>query len=155
MTEPLVELPASVLSQLPPPPLPIGSYVAAVRVGNLLYTSGILPIQEGQVAYTGSVGSWDVRTEYAQQAARLAMLNALSVVNHALGGLNQVKRVVKVTGFVSSAPGFYEHPAVMNGASDLLVEVFGEAGKHARAAVGVASLPKNATVEVELVVEVN
>jgi enamine deaminase RidA (YjgF/YER057c/UK114 family) len=145
---------SSLQASLPTPPLPIGSYVAAVQVGNLLYTSGILPMQDGQVAYTGAVGGWGVPVEKGREAAHLAMLNALSVVNHTLGDLHRVKRVVKVTGFVSSAPGFFEQPAVMNGASDLLVEVFGDAGKHARSAVGVLALPRDASVEVELVVEI-
>lgn len=145
---------AAIQEILPPPPLPIGSYVAATVVGNLLYTSGILPMQDGKVAFTGAVGSWDVPVGRGQQAARLAMLNALSVVNHTLGSLDRVKRVVKVTGFVSSTPSFFEQPAVMNGASDLLTEVFGEAGKHVRSAVGVSSLPRDASVEVELIVEI-
>lgn len=142
--------------QLPPPPLPIGSYIAVTRVDNLLYTSGVLPVQEGQVAFVGPVGSWNVDIKQGQQAARLCVLNALSLINHELGGqLERVKRVVKVTGFVSSTPSFYDQPAVMNGASDFLVECFGEAGKHVRSAVGVISLPRNASVEIELVVEIN
>lgn len=145
---------SQLIEQLPPPPLPIGSYVATVQVGNLLHTSGVLPIKDGQVAVLGAVGSWDLGVAQGQEAARLCVLNALSLVHHALGSLERVKRVVKLTGFVSSAPNFYEQPQVMNAASDLLVEYFGEAGKHVRSAVGVASLPKNAAVEVELVVEV-
>lgn len=142
-------------AQLPPPPLPIGSYVAVVRVDNLLYTSGVLPMKDGQVAFQGAVGSWDVSVEQGQAAARLCVLNALSLIRHELGGsLAKLKRIVKVTGFVSSTNNFFEQPAVMNGASDLLVEAFGEAGKHVRSAVGVSALPKNASVEVELVVEV-
>lgn len=141
--------------QLPAPPLPIGSYVAVTRVDNLLYTSGVLPMKDGEVAYTGALGSWGVDVEYGKQAARQCVLNALSLINHELGGqLERVKRLVKVTGFVSSTNGFYEQPAVMNGASDFLVECFGEAGKHVRSAVGVSSLPRNASVEVELVVEI-
>ncbi len=150
--------PSTQLSQLvdllPPPPLPIGSYVATVQVGNLVHTSGVLPMKAGQVAVTGAVGSWDLGIAEGQEAARLCILNALSLVQHTLGSLDRVKRIVKVTGFVSSAPNFYEQPQVMNAASDLLVQYFGEAGKHVRSAVGVASLPKNASVEVELIVEV-
>lgn len=145
---------AAFQATLPTPPIPIANYVAATRVGNLLYTSGILPMQDGQVAYTGAVGSWDMPAHKGAEAAWLAMLNALSVVRHTLGDLSQVKRVVKVTGFVASTPGFFDQPVVMNGASDLLVEVFGEAGKHVRSAVGVSALPKDASVEVELIVEV-
>ncbi|HEY9744889.1 MAG TPA: RidA family protein [Oculatellaceae cyanobacterium] len=142
-------------AQLPTPPLPIGSYVAVTRVGNLLYTSGVLPMRDGEVAYKGAVGSWNVTVEYGQEAARLCVLNALSLIRHELGGsLARLKRIVKVTGFVSSTNSFFEQPAVMNGASDLLVEVFGDAGKHVRSAVGVSALPKDASVEVELVVEI-
>lgn len=145
---------SDLVAQLPPPPLPIGSYVATQQVGSLLYTSGVLPIKEGQVAVTGAVGSWDIGLAQGQEAARLCILNALSLVQHALGSLERVRRIVKVTGYVSSTAQFYEQPRVLNAASDLLVQYFGEAGKHVRAAVGVASLPKNATVEIELVVEV-
>jgi enamine deaminase RidA (YjgF/YER057c/UK114 family) len=143
-------------SQLPAPPVPIGSYVAITRVDNLLYTSGILPLKDGQLAFTGPMGSWDLDIAKGQQAAKLCVLNALSLISHELGGrLDRVKRIVKVTGFVSSTSTFYDQPAVMNGASDFLVECFGEAGKHVRSAVGVASLPRNATVEVELIVEIS
>ncbi|MCE3233827.1 MAG: uncharacterized protein K0Q50_7 [Vampirovibrio sp.] len=154
-----LQLPANLSAlkeQLPPPPLPIGSYVAVTRVDNLLYTSGVLPMQNGEVAYTGAIGSWGVDAEYGKQAAKLCVLNALSLINHELNGqLERVKRIVKVTGFVSSTSCFYEQPAVMNGASDFLVECFGEAGKHVRSAVGVSSLPRNASVEVELIVEIH
>jgi len=146
---------ARLKAQLPAPPMPIGSYIAITRVDNLLYTSGMLPLENGQLAFTGPMGSWDLNIQQGQQAARLCVLNALSLVHHELGGqLERVKRIVKVTGFVNSTASFYDQPAVMNGASDFLVECFGEAGKHVRSAVGVASLPRNATVEVELVVEI-
>lgn len=145
---------AALQELLPPPPLPIGSYVAVARVDNLLYTSGVLPIKDGQPAYTGAIGSWDTTTEYGQQAARLCVLNALSLLQHELGSLEHIQRIVKVVGYVSSNPGFFEQPAVMNGASDLLVEYFGESGKHVRSAVGVSALPRNASVEIELIVEV-
>lgn len=145
---------ASLEALLPEPPLPIGSYVATIQVDNLLHTSGVLPMKDGQVACIGAVGSWEVDLAQGQEAARLCVLNALSLVRHALGSLERVKRVVKVTGFVSSAASFYDHPQVMNVASDLLVAYFGEAGKHVRSAVGVASLPRNASVEIELTVEV-
>lgn len=142
--------------QLPTPPIPIGSYVAVTQVGNLLYTSGVLPMKDGKVAYTGAVGSWDVSAELGKEAARLCVLNALSLIQHELGGsLKRLKRIVKVTGFVSSVPSFFEQPTVMNGASDFLVEAFGDAGKHVRSAVGVSALPKDASVEVELIVEIN
>lgn len=139
---------------LPEPPLPIGSYVAVTRVDNLLYTSGVLPMRDGQVAYTGAIGSWGLSAAYGQEAAQLCVLNALSLIRHELGSLACIRRIVKVTGFVSSTKDFYEQPTVMNGASDFLFEHFGEAGKHVRSAVGVSALPKNASVEVELVVEI-
>lgn len=142
-------------ARLPQPPAPIGSYVGVVRVGNLLYTSGVLPMQDGQVAYQGALGAWGISVGHGQRAARLCVLNALGLLQHALDGeLRRVRRVVKVTGFVSSAKDFYDQPAVMNGASDLLAAVFGEAGRHARSAVGVSALPRDASVELELVVEV-
>jgi enamine deaminase RidA (YjgF/YER057c/UK114 family) len=145
---------AKVEAMLPSPPLPLGSYVAVTRVGNLLYTSGVLPMQEGRVAYTGALGGYEATADKGREAARLCVLNALSLVRHELGSLNRVQRVVKVTGFVSSAPDFYEQPAVVNGASDFLVETFGDAGRHVRSAVGVAALPANASVEIEFVFEI-
>lgn len=141
-------------AQLPAAPQPIGSYVTAVQVGNLLYTSGTLPMKEGKLIYSGAVGSVAVSLEDGQEAARLCALNCLGIVKSHLGSLNRIARVVKLTGFVNSAPAFYEQPAVINGASNFLVEVLGEKGKHARAAVGVASLPMNASVEIEMIIEV-
>lgn len=142
-------------ASLPTPPTPAGNYVPVVRSGNLLFTSGALPLKEGVLLSTGAVGSYAVPVELGQQAARQCVLNALSVIKAELGSLKRVARVVKVTGFVSAAPGFHEHPAVMNGASDFLVEVFGDRGRHARSAVGVFNLPLAASVEVEMVVEVS
>lgn len=133
---------------LPPVATPVGSYVPAVRTGSLVYTSGQVP----QDAAKGKVGA-EVSAEDANAAARLCALQALAAVD-ALVGLDSVARVVKVVGFVASAPGFTGQPAVINGASDLLGEVFGEAGAHARSAVGVAELPGGVPVEVELIVEV-
>ena len=145
--------------QLPPAPQPVASYVTAVRTGDLVFTSGQLPLVDGALPATGLVGEreGDVSPATAQDLARTAALNGLAVVDAALrgsGGLDAVVRVVKVTGFVASAPGFTGQPGVVNGASDLLVEVLGEAGRHARSAVGVAELPLGSPVEVELVVEV-
>jgi enamine deaminase RidA (YjgF/YER057c/UK114 family) len=131
---------------------PLASYVPAVRTGNLVYTSGQLPIAEGKLAGTGKVGA-DVSPDDAKAMARLCALNALAAVN-SLVGSDKVTRVVKVVGFVASAPGFNGQPGVVNGASDLLAEVFGEQGAHARSAVGVSELPLDAPVEVELIVEV-
>jgi enamine deaminase RidA (YjgF/YER057c/UK114 family) len=137
---------------LPPVAAPVAAYVPAVRAGDLVYTSGQLPTVGGALPRTGRVGA-EVSTEDATAAARTCALNALAAVD-ALVGLDAVRRVVKVVGFVASAPGFTDQPVVVNGASELLGAIFGEAGQHARSAVGVAELPKGAPVEVELIVEV-
>jgi enamine deaminase RidA (YjgF/YER057c/UK114 family) len=137
--------------ELPAVPRPAGSYVPAARAGSLLFTAGQLPFKEGALAYVGKVGR-EVSVEEAQQAARLCAINALAAVE-AEAGLENVRRVVKVTGYVSSAADFNNQPMVLNGASELLGEVFREKGIHARSAVGVAELPLDAPVEIELVVE--
>jgi enamine deaminase RidA (YjgF/YER057c/UK114 family) len=137
---------------LPPVAAPVASYVPAVRSGPWVFTSGQLPFQDGRLPATGKVGA-AVSSEDAAEMAKLCALNALAAV-HQLVGLDAVVRVVKVVGFVASAADFTGQPAVVNGASDLLGAVFGENGKHARSAVGVAALPMDAPVEVELVVEV-
>ena len=138
---------------LPAVAKPLAAYVPAVRTGNLVYTSGQLPSVEGALTLTGKVGA-EVTPEDAKIAARTCALNALAAV-HALVGVDAVTRVVKVVGFVASAPGFNGQPGVVNGASELLGEGFGDAGVHARSAVGVSELPLDAPVEVELIVEVN
>jgi len=138
--------------ELPEVVTPLAAYVPAVRTGNLVYTAGQLPMRDGKLAGTGKLGG-EVTIEDGQALARLCALNALAAV-HALVGLDTVTRVVKVVGFVASAPGFHGQPAVVNGASGLLGEIFGPAGAHARSAVGVSELPLNAPVEVELIVEV-
>jgi enamine deaminase RidA (YjgF/YER057c/UK114 family) len=138
--------------ELPPVPEPAGSYVPATRAGTLLFTAGQVPFQGGELAKTGKVGD-ALTVEEAQEAARVCALNALAAAAAEAGGLNNISRIVKVTGFVASAPDFNGQPQVLNGASDFLGEVFGEAGLHARSAVGVAELPLDAPVEVELVVE--
>ncbi|MCV7400344.1 RidA family protein [Mycobacterium fragae] len=137
---------------LPEVAKPLASYVPAVRSGSLVYTSGQLPMQAGKLAGTGKVGG-DVTPEEAKAFARICALNALAAVD-SLVGLDAVTQVVKVTGFVASATGFNGQPGVVNGASDLLAEVFGDSGAHARSAVGVSELPLDAPVEVELIVEV-
>jgi enamine deaminase RidA (YjgF/YER057c/UK114 family) len=137
---------------LPPVTTPAGAYVPAVRTGSLVFTAGQLPLVEGTLAATGKLGA-EIGTERGQQLTRRCALNALAAVD-ALVGLDAVVRVVKVVGFVASAPGFTAQPAVLNGASELLGELFGTAGAHARSAVGVAELPLGAPVEVELIVEV-
>jgi enamine deaminase RidA (YjgF/YER057c/UK114 family) len=136
---------------LPAAPAPVAAYVPARRCGSLVYTSGQLPMVDGALPRTGKVGA-EVSAEDAKDLARSAAVNALAAV-HALVGLDAVVGVVKVVGFVASAPGFTGQPAVVNGASELLVDVFGAGGAHARSAVGVAVLPLDAPVEVELVVE--
>ena len=138
--------------ELPEVAKPLASYVPAVRSGNLVFTSGQLPTQTGKLAETGKVGA-DVAPEQGKALARICVLNALAAVD-SLVGIDAVARVVKVVGFVASAPGFNGQPGVVNGASDLLTEVFGDRGSHARSAVGVSELPLDAPVEVELVVEV-
>ncbi|MEU4763761.1 RidA family protein [Actinosynnema sp. NPDC023794] len=138
--------------ELPEVAAPVASYVPAARTGQLVFTSGQLPFVKGSLAATGKVGG-DISPEEAKAHARTCALNALAAVD-SLVGLDKVVRVVKLVGFVASADGFTGQPAVINGASDLLGEVFGEAGRHARAAVGVAELPLGAPVEVELIVEI-
>ena len=138
--------------ELPAVVKPVAAYVPAVRTGNLVYTAGQVPMQAGNLAQMGHVGG-DVSPEEGKALARICALNALAAVD-SLVGIDAVTRVVKVVGFVASAPGFNGQPGVVNGASELLGEVFGEAGTHARSAVGVSELPLNAPVEVELIVEV-
>ncbi len=137
---------------LPEVVAPLASYVPAVRTGNLVYTAGQLPMKTGQLAGAGKVGA-EVTPEDGKALARICALNALAAVD-SLVGIDSVTRVVKVVGFVASAPGFNGQPGVVNGASELLAEVFGDEGAHARSAVGVSELPLDAPVEVELIVEV-
>ena len=138
--------------KLPPPPAPVGSYRPVVRVGALAFVAGQIPVRDGTVLSPGSVDR-EVPVEAAQAAARQATLQALSALADALGGLEAIRRVVRVVVYVHVAPGFHREHEVANGASDLLVELFGESGRPARSAVGVASLPRNGPVEVELLVE--
>lgn len=138
--------------ELPKVATPVASYVPAVQVGNQVWTSGQLPMVNGALPVTGKVG-WDVTPEVATEQARVAALNALAAID-ALVGIDNVARVLKVTGFVASAEGFSGQPRVLNGASDLLSEVFGDKGMHCRSAVGVAELPLGSPVEVEIVVEI-
>ena len=138
--------------ELPTVVPPVANYVPAVRTGAFVYTSGQLPMVDGALAATGKVGA-EVTAEQAAELARTCALNALAAVD-GLVGIDSVVKVVKVVGFVASAPGFSGQPGVVNGASDVLGEIFGDAGVHARSAVGVSELPLNAPVEVELIVEV-
>lgn len=137
---------------LPPPATPAGVYMPAVRSGNVVYVSGQVPVADGTLLATGLVGA-EVTPERAKELATVCALNALAALEHAVG-LAAVVRILKVTGFVASAPGFTGQPGVLNGASELLVNVLGEAGRHARSAIGVAALPLGAPVEVELIAEV-
>ena len=138
--------------ELPEVPAPAGSYVPATRTGNLVFTAGQLPFEGGELNLRGKVGD-AVGVDEASEAARLCALNALAAAATQTGGLAGISRIVKVTGFVASAPGFNGQAQVLNGASDFLGEVFGDAGLHSRAAVGVAELPMDVPVEVEIVVE--
>jgi len=139
--------------ELPPVAAPLAAYVPAVRSGNHVYTSGQLPIVDGNLVATGKVGD-GISPEQGKELAQRCALNALAAVDSVVG-LDAVVRVVKIVGFVASAEGFTGQPGVVNGASELMGEVFGEAGQHARSAVGVAELPLGAPVEVELIVEVS
>jgi enamine deaminase RidA (YjgF/YER057c/UK114 family) len=139
--------------RLPPVTTPLAAYVPAVRSGSFVYTAGQIPMVEGQLLATGKVGA-EVGAAEAAALARTCALNALAAAASAAGGLSSIKRIVKLTGFVASAPDFTGQPQVVNGASELLLEIFGEAGRHARSAVGTAVLPLDAPVEVELIVEV-
>jgi enamine deaminase RidA (YjgF/YER057c/UK114 family) len=138
---------------LPSPPKPVATYIPAVRTGNLLFLSGVLPSRDGQLIMTGKLGR-DLTVEQGMEAARVALLNALSIVKHETGSLDRVTRIIKMVGHIASATGFTDQPQVLNGASDLLVSIFGEAGRHARVAVGAAELPREAPIEIELIVEV-
>ncbi len=138
---------------LPEAPHPAANYVNAVRTGNLIFLAGKGPTHPDGTNITGKLGS-DLTIEQGYEAARLTGINQLAVLKSELGDLSKVKRIVKVLGMINSAPDFTDHSKVMNGFSDLMVEVFGEKGKHARASVGMCSLPYNIAVEVEMVVEV-
>lgn len=137
---------------LPDAPPPAGSYVNCVRSGNLLFLAGGIPPLDDDT-YLGKVPT-DTPLETAQEAARLITLNRLAVIKAEIGNLDQVKRIVNVGGFVNSEPDFYQHPAVINGCSELLVEIFGESGIHSRTALGAAALPLNVSVEINMIVEV-
>jgi enamine deaminase RidA (YjgF/YER057c/UK114 family) len=139
--------------ELPDPPKPVASYVPCVRTGNLLFVSGQVPREKGVLKYSGHLGG-ERSLDDGYQAARICALNALSAVKQAVGSLERIRRIVKVTGYVASAHGFTDQPKVVDGASVLLVELFGERGQHARAAVGVNELPLGSTVELEMIVEV-
>lgn len=152
MTDTIVEKIASLGFSLPAVPAPVAAYVNCVRSGNLLYLSGGLPI-DGERKVIGKVPS-EVSIEEAQEGARMIVLNRLAVIRDAIGSLDKVKQIVSLGGFVNSAPDFYGHPQVVNGASELLVAIFGDKGKHSRTALGAAALPLNVAVEINMIVEI-
>jgi enamine deaminase RidA (YjgF/YER057c/UK114 family) len=138
---------------LPTPPKPAGSYIPAVKTGNLIFISGQIPMQDGRVQFKGQVPT-TISVEEAQKAARLCIINVLAQLKVELGTLDKISKIVRVSGFVNSTPEFFEQPKIINSASDLLFEIFGEKGKHARIAVGVSSLPLNSAVEIDLIAEI-
>jgi len=137
---------------LPIPPNPAGSYIPVVKSGNLLFVSGQIPMEDGKVSFTGKVS--DANIDTAQNSARICVINILAQLKKELGNLEKISRIVRLSGFVNSVPEFTQHPKVINAASDLLYEIFGENGKHTRIAVGVSSLPLNSMTEIDAVVEI-
>ncbi len=137
---------------LPLPPKPAGSYIPVVKTGNLVFVSGQIPMMDGKVQVTGKVPT-KTSIEEAQSAAKICILNALAQIKSEIGSLDKITRIVRVSGFVNSAPEFTEQPKVINAASDLLYEIFGDKGKHSRIAVGVASLPLDSSVEIDVIAE--
>ncbi len=137
--------------KLPNPPTPAGSYVPVIRTGNLLFISGQIPMEDGKVIFTGKVS--DDNLETAQKSARMCAINILAQIKRELGSLDKVTRIVKLSGFVNSMSDFTQHPKVINPASDLFFEIFGDKGKHSRVAVGVACLPLDSMTEIDAIVE--
>ena len=137
--------------KLPNPPSPAGSYIPVVKSGNLLYVSGQIPMEDGKVVFTGKVS--DANIETAQKSARICAINIIAQLKKELGDLEKISRIVRLSGFVNSGPEFTQQPKVINAASDLFYEIFGECGKHSRIAVGVSSLPLNSMTEIDAVVE--
>lgn len=139
--------------KLPETPKPIAAYVPAVKVASFIFTSGQIPIVKGNLKFKGKVGK-DLTLEEGYEAAKVCALNALSAVRNETGSLDKIERIVKLVGYVNSADGFNQQPLVINGASELLQNLFGESGKHARVAIGVSELPNDAAVEVEMIVKI-
>ena len=137
---------------IPVSPTPAGSYIPLVKTGNLLYVSGQIPLQDGKVVFTGKVS--DVNIETAKKSARICAINILAQLKKELGDLEKISRFVRLSGFVNSVPEFTQHPKVINAASDLLYEIFGDNGKHTRIAIGVSSLPLDAMTEIDAIVEI-
>lgn len=138
---------------LPEPPQPLAAYIPALQAGDFVFTAGQIPVSKGQLKYTGKLGS-EVTEEEGKKAAEICALNCLSAVKGVIGELKRIEQVIKLTVFVNSAEGFTDQPAVANGASELMEKIFGQAGMHARSAVGVNELPKNASVEIEMIVKI-
>jgi enamine deaminase RidA (YjgF/YER057c/UK114 family) len=138
---------------LPIPPTPAGSYIPVVKSGNLLYVSGQIPMIDGKVAFTGKVSDENIET--AIESARICAINILAQIKKELGGFEKISKIVRLTGFVNSLPEFTQHPKVINAASDLFYEIFGESGKHSRIAVGVSSLPLNSMTEIDAIIEIS
>ena len=136
---------------LPNPPTPAGSYVPAIKTGNLLFISGQIPMEDGKVIFTGKVTNENIET--AKKSAKMCAINLLAQMKRELGSLDKVTKIVRISGFINSDPEFYEHPKIINTASDLFFEIFGDKGKHSRIAVGVACLPLNAMTEIDAIVE--
>ena len=139
--------------KLPNPPKPLAAYVPALQSGGFVFTAGQLPIVDGQLKFSGKLGT-EINEEEGKKAAEICALNCLSAVKGVLGSLDEIEQIVKLTVFVNSAEGFTNQPIVANGASELMEKIFGDKGKHARSAVGVNELPKNAPVEIEMIVKV-
>ena len=138
---------------LPNPPKPAGSYVPIVITGKLAFVSGQIPIKDGKVVYLGKIPK-DITIEDAQKAAKLCIINALAQLKNEFGSLDRISKIIRVSGFVNSAPEFVDQPKVINAASDLLYEIFGSKGQHSRIAIGVASLPLNSCVEIDIIAEI-
>ena len=136
---------------LPTPPTPAGSYVPAIKTGNLLFISGQIPMEDGKVIFTGKVT--DDNMETAKKSAKMCAINLLAQMKRELGNLDKVTKIVRISGFVNSDPEFYQHPKIINAASDLFFEIFGDKGKHSRIAVGVACLPLNSMTEIDAIIE--
>ena len=136
---------------LPNPPTPAGSYVPAIKTGNLLFISGQIPMEDGKVIFTGKVTNENIET--AKKSAKMCAINLLAQMKRELGSLDKVTKIVRISGFVNSDPEFYQHPKIINAASDLFFEIFGDKGKHSRIAVGVSCLPLNSMTEIDAIVE--
>lgn len=140
--------------ELPIVPSPLGSYIPFIKIGNIVFLSGILPLVDGKLLRQGKVGE-NVSLDEAKEDARIATINAISILKSNLGSLNKIKRCVKITGYIASSDDFTRQPEVLNAASDLLFEIFGESGRHVRSAVGVNTLPLNSPLEIEFIFEVS